>query len=132
MGPSWSRVKGALAWSAALLALLALWAAADGFQLFGPLSRFLTPNGPYNQRAIFCFDNPSDSGVSGEIYTLLGAQVSSLQLQSPAVSGCPAGFKPQDLYWDGRENGSVVHSGVYVYEIDAEGHHYTGTVVVIR
>ena len=136
MERSSSRVKGAVFGALVLVALLAGWAACDGFQFLGPLSRVLTPNASNgaNPVAIFCFYNPSDSGVSGEVYTLLGRRVAPMTQQSPALAGCPANgtLNPQSLTWDGRSNGIVVHSGVYVYEISSEGHNYTGTVVVVR
>jgi hypothetical protein len=36
------------------------------------------------------------------------------------------------LSWDGRSNGVVVHSGIYVYRITAEQKSYTGTILVVR
>jgi hypothetical protein len=132
---------------AAVLAILALLAvgvfAQSGatFRFFGPLSRIVTPNGDgKNDLAIFCFDNPADSGVSGKIYTLLGSEVSTvLFTDSPANVGMPGCNQPGALVnsvqfatWDGRSNGSVVRSGIYVYRLTAEQHNYTGTLIVVR
>jgi hypothetical protein len=48
---------------------------------------------------------------------------------------CPAGILPgsaQYVYWDGKAAGAAVHSGIYVYQIKAEGRSFTGTLVVVR
>jgi hypothetical protein len=120
-----------------LLAMLAFAYADGGFRFFGALSRIATPNG--RNLAIFCFDNPSDSGVSGSIYTMLGAYVTDLAPEQMAVAGqypaCPAGILPnsaQFMSWDGKVNGTAVHSGVYIYQIRAEGQNYSGALLVVR
>jgi hypothetical protein len=115
-------------------------AQGGGFQFFGPLSRFLTPNGSYNRYAVFCFDNPSDSGVEGKIFTMFGSQVADMGAQQvipnpgPSDTGCPAGVlnNAYFLRWDGRANGVIVHSGLYVYQIKAEGLTFSGTLLVVR
>ena len=127
---------------ALIIALFAVAAFAQGasFRFFGPLSRIITPNGDLtknNGTAIFCFDNPSQSGVSGNIFTLLGSAVASMGpvTQNPAGSACPAGvFANSGEYvtWDGRSNGVTVRSGIYVYRITAEEKNYTGTLIVVR
>ena len=125
---------------AALLAVAAL-AQGAAFRFFGPLSRVITPNGDEsknNGTAIFCFDNPAGSGVSGNIFSLLGSDVATLgpATANPVNSGCPSGVFPRAsdgyLSWDGRSNGSVVRSGVYVYRVTAEQKSYTGTIIVVR
>lgn len=140
-----SRIGAALA-----LALLAgcgaLLAQGGGFDFRGPLSRIITPNGDLrNDYAIFCLDNPSDSGVDGKVYALSGRLVSSMVhrrgLVPPPPGGgatpvaCPAGAlanSPQYVFWDGKAEGAAVASGVYVYQIKAEGRSFTGTLVVVR
>lgn len=122
------------------IALLAVGVFAQGnaLRFFGPLSRIVTPNNDQrNDRAIFCFDNPADSDISGKIYSVLGAEVAALGPRlAPAPAGCPAGVFPgvsnQSLVWDGRSNGSAVRSGVYVYRISAENKVYSGTLIVVR
>jgi hypothetical protein len=125
----------------AMLLAVAAFAQSASFRFFGPLSRVITPNGDAaknNGTAIFCFDNPADSGVSGNIFSLLGSAVATLGPAgvNPALSGCPAGAFPRVsdgyLSWDGRSNGSTVRSGIYVYRITAEQKSYTGTIIVVR
>ena len=131
-----------LAVAAAALCILALLAVAaftqtGSFRFFGPLSRVITPNGDgRNDLGIFCFDDPADSDVSGAVYTLLGSEVAAM---GPRVNlaGCPTpslggSSQPNAVTWDGRSNGEVVSSGVYVYRITAEGQTHSGTVVVVR
>lgn len=122
---------------AGLLLLTAL-ARAEGASLkfLGPISRVITPNGDGNNDSAFlCFDNPAASDISGRIYTLLGSEVAVLGPVGHGLLGCPAGSLglPNDyLSWDGRSNGSVVGSGIYVYRIQAENHIYSGTILVVR
>jgi hypothetical protein len=135
-------VVGAGVLIAALLAVAAF-AQSASFRFFGPLSRVITPNGDSsknNGTAFFCFDNPAGSGVTGNIFTLLGSAVATLgpvnqNLYPGFGSACPQGAlgnSSQSLTWDGRSNGSVVRSGVYVYRITAEEKSYTGTLIVVR
>jgi len=75
--------------AAGLLAFLGakrIQAQGGGFRFFGPLARVVTPNGDgLNDRLFICFDNFSDSDVSGRIYTLLGAEVARLQDTDPGA-----------------------------------------------
>ena len=122
-----------------LLAMLAFAWADGGFRFFGPLRRIITPNSDaYNPAAVFCFDNPAGSAVEGKIFSLLGSQVADFGSQAtsagPGAAGCPLGIFSQtySLSWDGKANGSVVHSGVYIYQVRAEGANFTGTLLVVR
>jgi len=127
----------AAAGALALLGAALLAQTAGGFRFDGPLSRVVTPNGDgANDVAVICFDNPSDSDVSGRVYTLLGSEVAQFQApKSAAGTGCPAGNpslpREQHLDWDPRAQGSV-RGGVYVYQIKAEGQTYSGTLLVVR
>lgn len=120
------------------LLLLTAMARAEGSSLkfFGPISRVITPNGDGNNDAAFlCFDNPADSDISGRIYTLLGSEVAVLGPVARNLLGCPAGslgIQNYYLSWDGRSNGNIVGSGIYVYRIQAENHIYSGTILVVR
>lgn len=127
----------------ALLLAVAAFAQGGSFRFFGPLSRIITPNGDSsknNGTAIFCFDNPAGSGVSGNVFSLLGSAVATMgpETANPAGSGCPAGTpgplgaNGEYMTWDGRSNGVVVHSGIYVYRVTAEEKSYTGTIIVVR
>lgn len=140
--------KKSRTFAALLLAALAGWsllmAQGGGFDFRGPLSRLITPNGDQrNDYFFFCVDNPSDSGVDAKVYTLSGRLVSSMVHRRdlvPPIGGapvvpCPAGILPgsaQYVFWDGMSGGAAVHSGVYVYQIKAEGRSFTGTLAVVR
>ena len=74
----------------------------------------------------------SDSGVSGRIYTLMGAEVASMTHVHAPNGGCTSGTTPQYATWDGRTTEGTVRSGIYVYRIEAEGKTYAGTLLVVR
>lgn len=131
--------------TAAVVALCTAAAAAQtlGFHFYGPVSRFVTPwNGTTGHSAVFCFDNPNNSGVSGQIFSLLGSQVATFITASPGMA--VAGPKPactqapsipgslRFASWDGITNGGFAHGGVYIYRVQAEGGTYTGSLVVVR
>lgn len=100
-------------------------ARAAGFDLdlSGMSNKAITPNGDgKNDQVVFTFENPRDSAISGEVFDVNGARIASLS-QGPLLN---------TLKWDGKANGRVVPSGVYVYQIRGEGKTFNGTVVVIR
>jgi len=87
--------------------------------------RIFTPNGDgFNDKARLEFDNPQMLPLTGTVYDMSGARVSDLQ----------AGSDPATvLLWDGKDDsGQVVAGGIYIYQIDFQGKHATGTVVVAR
>jgi hypothetical protein len=93
--------------------------------LTGVYPRILTPNGDgHNDKTGFHFDNPDDLPVTGTVFDLSGARVADLT----------AGTDPSTLLvWDGKDStGQKVAGGIYIYEIDYQGKHATGTVVVAR
>ncbi|MFA6030070.1 MAG: gliding motility-associated C-terminal domain-containing protein [Elusimicrobiota bacterium] len=93
------------------------------FNAAGISNRMITPNGDgMNDVVIFTFDNPRDSQVSGKIFDLKGAEVTTM------VPGPASGT----LMWDGKAGGGSVPGGVYIYQIEAEGQAFNGTVVVIK
>ncbi len=97
-----------------------------GLSRGSPYPRVITPNGNENRRVFFFADNPTDADIVGTIYDIRGAKVRSLSVDgnSPTANA---------LVWDGRdENGAVVPSGVYLYEIEAGKESVTGTVAVAR
>lgn len=126
-------ITAVLAGLLALFGAVRIQAQGGGFRFLGPISRVITPNGDgINDRTVVCFDNFSDSGVTGRIYTLLGAEVASMNWVRSASPGCAGGSLPQHATWDGRAASGTVRSGIYVYRIEAEGRRYTGTLLVVR
>ncbi|MDP3544169.1 MAG: gliding motility-associated C-terminal domain-containing protein [Elusimicrobiota bacterium] len=126
-------MAGVTALALALFGAASLRAQQGGFRFFGPLARVLTPNGDgINDRLLVCYDNFSDSGVSGRIYTVLGAEVASLTHVRSVLPGCAPGILTQHAVWDGTANGVRVRSGLYVYRIEAEGKTHAGTFLVVR
>jgi hypothetical protein len=102
--------------------------AGANFDLSGLTNKAITPNNPngLNSKVTFIYDNPQDSAVSGKIFDIRGTAVSDMTA-GPVMSGSSG-----SLQWDGRSNGRVVPGGIYIYQIQAEGKTWTGTVVVIR
>jgi len=89
--------------------------------------RIFTPNGDhFNDKARFELDNPEQLPVGGTVYDLSGARVASLQ---PGTGTAAVDV----LLWDGKNgDGQVVAGGIYIYDIDFQGKHATGTVVVAK
>jgi hypothetical protein len=89
--------------------------------------RIFTPNGDgYNDKVRFEFDNPEQLPIGGTVYALNGARVANLQ------PGTSTNYTDVML-WDGKDmDGRVVAGGIYIYEIDFQGKHATGTVIVAR
>ncbi|MBI4347635.1 MAG: gliding motility-associated C-terminal domain-containing protein [Elusimicrobia bacterium] len=86
-------------------------------------SRVITPNGDgLNDVLIITFDNPTNSSVRGRIRDISGRVVAEMK---PALVA-------NTLTWDGMMNGARVNNGVYLYEIEASGKRYNGTVVAAR
>jgi len=89
----------------------------------GLTNRLITPNGDgKNDTMVFIFDNPQDKAVKGRLFDLRGGVVSSMTPGPVANS----------LLWDGKSGGQTVPGGVYIYQIEADGTVYNGTVVVVR
>jgi len=93
--------------------------------LTGVYPRIFSPNGDgRNDKAGFHFDNPEFLPVSGTVYDLSGAHVANL---------IPGSDPSTLLLWDGKDtSGQKVAGGIYIYDIDYQGKHATGTVVVAR
>jgi hypothetical protein len=97
------------------------------FTLVQVYPRIITPNGDgANDVAIFQFGEGqlTAASLSGEIYDITGVKVATLR----------TGPDPDStLQWDGKtDSGSVVPSGIYIYQINASGERASGTVVVAR
>lgn len=86
--------------------------------------RIFTPNGDgYNDKARFELENPEQLPVGGAIFDVTGARVASIQ----------QGSTPDVLLWDGKdEDGQIVAGGIYIYQVEFQGKHATGTLTVAR
>lgn len=87
--------------------------------------RIFTPNGDgVNDSFQIFFENPKDSVISqAKVYDITGAEVSDLQLG-------PTG---ESLSWNGKDHsGRVTRGGIYIYQIQAEGRTYNGTLVLAK
>ena len=94
---------------------------AAGFELGAVRPKIITPNNDNkNDMLIVPYDNPNDSNISGRILTLNGYYIADM-------------FNNDDrITWDGKDGSSVVPSGIYIYQIEAEGLVFNGTVVVAK
>lgn len=89
----------------------------------GLTNRLITPNNDgKNDTMVFIFDNPQEKTVKGRVFDLRGALVATMA----------AGPIANSLKWDARAGGQPVPGGVYIYQIEADGTVYNGTVAVIR
>ena len=92
--------------------------------LFKVYPRVITPNGDgWNDEAYFEYANPKRHSVVMRIYDIRGRVKRMLE-----VGGNESSFA-----WDGKdENGDVVPSGIYIYQIEGKGEVINGTIVVAR
>ena len=81
-----------------------------------------------NATFVLTFDNPAaDIVTQAKIFDLSGAEVVDMREETAS------GSNPDRLSWDGRDkSGSVVPSGIYIYQVQAGGALINGTVVVAR
>ncbi|MBI4669781.1 MAG: gliding motility-associated C-terminal domain-containing protein [Elusimicrobia bacterium] len=90
----------------------------------GLSGKIITPNGDSaNDAVFFRYSNPFDSGVELQIFDITGALVRTLAGSSGT----------NQIVWDGRDvSGSVVASGIYIYQIRSEEKVFNGTILVAR
>jgi len=98
--------------------------AATEFTLNKVWPRIFTPNNDgLNDAVYFEYANPNNRGVVCRIFDVRGALVRQLDIGQTETS----------FAWDGKdEKGKVVSSGVYLYQLEAEGKVINGTVVVAK
>jgi len=98
--------------------------AATEFTLNKVWPRIFTPNNDgLNDAVYFEYANPNNRGVVCRIFDVRGAVVRQLDIGQTETS----------FAWDGKdEKGKVVPSGVYLYQLEAEGKVINGTVVVAK
>ena len=93
--------------------------APRGFPFTGLSSRFVTPNGDgKNDRAVFRYSNPRDSGGMVRIFDVHGRQVERLDIAPGSTSA----------EWDPRG----VSSGVYLFVVTVDNVNNSGALVVVR
>jgi len=94
----------------------------------GPIPKIITPNGDgLNDFCEFFYDNPQNFAPAGKIFDITGALVVNM------ANGPLKSDSSGSLRWRGVDaSGRIVRSGVYIYQIDAGGEVYNGTVVVAR
>lgn len=102
----------------------------ETFVLLETPRKILVPESAIPGNAVFAllFDNPAaDIVIQAKIYDLTGAEVADF------TDTTGSGSNPARLTWDGRDkNGSIVRSGVYIYQVQAGNSLVNGTVVVAR
>ena len=87
----------------------------------------ITPNGDGLYDFVkLQFNNPYDKiDITAKIFDIRGALVRNL-----SVVYTP-GFA--EIFWDGRdENGNIVQSGIYIYQIESGKETINGTIMVVR
>ena len=101
-----------------------LYAPVQEFEFNGATGRIITPNNDgANDIVLFKFSNPLDSGVTLNIYDVMGALVAN----RTAAAGA------NQVTWDGKDgSGSSAPGGIYIYQIDSEGKVFNGAIVVAR
>ena len=93
------------------------------FALTKVYPRIFTPNGDgWNDVTNFIYEG-NDNGINGKIFDINGAFISDMS----------RGDTEDSLKWDGKDSsGKAVSSGIYIYQIEADGKVFNGTVVVAK
>ncbi|MBI4062796.1 MAG: gliding motility-associated C-terminal domain-containing protein [Elusimicrobia bacterium] len=101
-------------------------ARADSFRVdaSGQSHKIFTPNNDgWNDIVIFRTENPNKDTLKGYIYDITGALVAHMK----------PGPEQDSLMWDGNDDlGHAARSGIYIFQIEAGGKIFNGTVVVAR
>ena len=99
------------------------------FSLTYVIPRIFTPGDDmWNKVVRLHFDNQYDKQCSAaKIFDIRGALVRDLTLEIEYTPGAA------EICWDGKdENGNIVPSGVYIYQIETDKEVINGTIVVAR
>jgi len=101
--------------------------AASGFKLNEgyPRPRVFTPNGDgSNEQVTFEYENIDESSIVCWIYDIKGSVVRQLDI---------VGSGEDKFTWNGKdEDGNIVPSGIYIYQIEVEGQTINGTIVLAK
>jgi sugar lactone lactonase YvrE len=83
------------------------------------------PN-PFNPTTTIFYDVSKESNVKISVFDLLGREIVTLVDQIEPVGN-------RSINWDGRDyTGSLVNSGVYIYQVEAEGFLQTKKMVLLK
>ena len=83
------------------------------------------PN-PFNPNTTIFYDVSRESNVKVTVFDLLGREIIKLIDRVVPVGG-------RSINWDGRDyTGNLVNSGVYIYQIEAEGFLQTKKMVLLK
>jgi gliding motility-associated-like protein len=126
---------GVLAFNTINLSSLAKYGSQDrnfstssGFELKKgyPCPRIFTPNGDHkNDQVTFSYKNDNLSSIVCWIYDIKGAVIRQLDIEGLEEEG--------EFTWNGKdEDGNLVPSGVYIYQIEVEGRAINGTIVLAK
>ena len=103
------------------------YAEASGFRLEegSPSPRIFTPNGDgNNEQVTFEYKNDNESNIVCWIYDIRGSVVKQLDIVETGE---------KKFTWNGKnEDGNVVPSGIYIYQIEVEGRTINGTIVLAK
>jgi len=90
-----------------------------------PRPRIITPNDDgRNEEITFRYENINESSIVCWIYDIKGAVVRQLDIVESGEN---------KFTWNGKdEDGDVVPSGIYIYQIEVEGQSINGTIVVAK
>ena len=88
------------------------------------------PN-PFNPETWIPFQLAQDAIVTAKIYDLTGKQIRMVELGH--ISAGNYAESNRAIYWDGRsEDGKVVSSRTYFYQIEADGYAETRKMVILK
>lgn len=117
--------KTLLVLSAALIigALMAVSSSAE-FELIGVKPRVITAGRAdgFNDRVIFSFVEP-DEKLTLRIFTLDGRKIEEINYGAAGT---------ERLVWNAGAAGAMVSPGVYIYQLEADGKVFSGSLVVAR
>ena len=100
---------------------------AQSFAIIQTVPRkIFTPNGDGTwDNFHIIFENPEGLAITGaKVYDLRGTEIANL------VSGTYN--SESSLMWNGKKDGSVAKSGIYIYQFKAGNKHYNGTMVLAK
>ena len=86
---------------------------------------------PFNPETWIPFKLAQDSTVTAKIYDVTGKQIRMIELGHVTAGNYEDSGKA--IYWDGRsENGEMVASGTYFYQIQAGDYTDTRKMVILK